>query len=278
MNALDEEDEDWEEWEEELPFDDDERPFAPPGSLALAFLSTLPLFLAYEWARGWGDGRLRNTSELFLGRVFALFGPAEDALRWVALALGCAAALVHVRRSGWRLGHSVLRSWAEGLTGAVLLGPLVLVGLAGLGSSVESVALRSGPPPEVPGLERAALVFGASVWEELLFRVLLYSALFLVARRTLAFFGAGELVARWSAEALACVGSALLFAAAHLDVAVAPFGLGGEAYHSGLFAWRALAGLVLGVLFRWRGAAVAAWAHGLFNVGLLLGAGPAVFL
>ena len=41
--------------------------------------------------------------------------------------------------------------------------------------------------------------------------------------------------------------------------------------------WRLLAGILLAGLFRWRGLGVCAWAHGLFNLGLVLGAGPGVF-
>ena len=36
--------------------------------------------------------------------------------------------------------------------------------------------------------------------------------------------------------------------------------------------------ILLGLLFRWRGVGVTAWTHGLFNLALLLGAGPDVFL
>ena len=38
----------------------------------------------------------------------------------------------------------------------------------------------------------------------------------------------------------------------------------------------ALAGILLGLLFRWRGPGVAAWSHGLFNLALLLGIDPDV--
>ena len=70
----------------------------------------------------------------------------------------------------------------------------------------------------------------------------------------------------------------MIFAAFHLDVVTRLLGVGGEDFDRGLFLWRLLAGLSLAALFRWRGLAVAAWAHGLFNGALLLGAGPGVFL
>ncbi len=269
--------EDEEEPEVEWAEGDDE-PLAPPRSLSLAFLATLPLFVAYEAARHSTGGELRNTSELLVGHAFALFAGYETLARTLLLVLVAVISFVVVRRRHWQLGHSILRTWAEGLAGAVLLGPLLLLGTTLLGDSVEVLALRSGPPTDVPGLARTALIFGASAWEELLFRVGLYSLFYLFLRRSARFLGANSSIASWIGEGAGLLGSALFFAAIHLDSVVAPLGSGGEPFHSGLFAWRIFAGLCLGVLYRWRGAGTAAWAHGLFNVALLLGAGPGVFV
>ena len=265
------------EYEEEW-LEGDERPLAPARSLSMAFLATLPLFLAYELARHSIGGNLRNTSELFIGRALAFLGEHESLARLVLIVVLAVVALVYVRRNHWKLGHSILRTWAEGLAGAVLLGPILLLGTTILGDSVDEFALRSGPPADVPDLARTALIFGASAWEELLFRVGIYSVLYLILCRCARFLGAGELVAGWIGDAIGWIGSSLFFAAIHLEVVVQHMGAGGEPFHSGLFAWRGLAGLCLGLLYRWRGAGTAAWAHGLFNVALLLGAGPGVFV
>jgi hypothetical protein len=265
------------EYEEEWG-EGDERPLAPARSLSLAFLATLPLFAAYEAGRHALGGDLRNTSELVIGRTLGFLGEYESLARSVVLLVLSIAAFVHVRQRHWRLGHSVLRSWAEGLAGAILLGPLLLLGTMLLGDSVEEVVLRSGPPSVVPDLARTALVFGASAWEELLFRVGIYSALYVVLCGVARFLGANDFVAGWIGEVSGWIGSSLFFAAIHLEVVVRHMGSGGEPFHSGLFAWRALAGLSLGLLYRWRGAGASAWAHGLFNVALLLGAGPGVFV
>ena len=129
-----------------------------------------------------------------------------------------------------------------------------------------------------PGLQRTALVFGGAAYEELVFRLGLYSAAFLLARRTASFFGLPLRGARLCAEGAAVLVSSLAFAAFHLEGALRWLGQGGEPFDAGLFLWRALAGALLALLFRWRGFGVAGWAHGLFNVSLLLGAGPGVFL
>ena len=267
-----------EEYEYEQEWEQEDRRMAPVGSLSLAFIATLPLFLAYEIARDVLGRDLRNTSELLVGRSLSFLGEQEDLARFLVLGLLGVAAIVHVRRRGWRLGRSILRTWVEGLAGAVLLGPMILLGTMFLGDSVRDVALGSGPTDELPSLARTALIFGASAWEELLFRVVLYSAIYVIVRRSIHWIGTSEGLAKLSGEFVAWLGSALFFAAIHLEFFVRFLGTGGEPFDSGLFAWRTLAGLYLAALYRWRGAGVAAWAHALFNVSLLLGAGPGVLV
>jgi membrane protease YdiL (CAAX protease family) len=112
---------------------------------------------------------------------------------------------------------------------------------------------------------------GAAPWEELVFRVGVYGALFLVARRTSAFLGLESLGERFVAELAALLGSAFLFAWFHLESAQRLIGSAGEPYQHGLFLWRVSAGILLGGLFRWRGFGVASWAHAVFNLGIALG-------
>ena len=53
---------------------------------------------------------------------------------------------------------------------------------------------------------------------------------------------------------------------------------GGAPFEPGHFTWLCLAGMLLGLVFRLRGPGVAAWCHGLFNLGLYLGVDPDVLL
>ena len=76
----------------------------------------------------------------------------------------------------------------------------------------------------------------------------------------------------------AALGSAAFFAAFHLAPFVGWLGRGGESFDAAVFSYRFLAGLLLALVFRWRGPGVAAWTHGWFNLALLIGAGPDVFL
>jgi membrane protease YdiL (CAAX protease family) len=159
-----------------------------------------------------------------------------------------------------------------------VLGPVLLVLLHPFGGLDALRGLRPPSAAEAPGLARAALLAGGAAYEELVFRMGLQGLLYLALRPTLAFWLGAERGARVGAEVLAVLLAAVVFAAAHLAVFTQVFGPGGEPFHAGVFPWRVLAGILLAVLFRWRGPGVAAWTHASFNFATSIGAGPEVFL
>lgn len=253
----------------------------PPSALrrgvALGFLAMLPMLFVYEAALVATGAVERSTSELVLFRLFALLGPYADLARRVALVVAAGAALAYCLRRHWALGPALARLVAEGVVGAIVIGPLLIGLIHLLGDSLPRLSL-GGHPSRPPDLAQAAFVFGAGAYEELVFRVGLYSAAYWATLRVLGFFGAGERLARGAAELVGLLGSSLLFSAFHLALFVAWLGPGGERFDAGVFTYRALAGILLGLVYRWRGPGVSAWTHGLFNLALLLGAGPDVFL
>lgn len=246
-------------------------------SLALGFLAMAPMFLAYELALGGTSGGYRNTSELVLFSILRPLGEQAALVRRLLLLVLTLAALVHCLRHHWDIVPRTMRLAAEGLLGALVLGP-VLVGLTHLLGQGGQVLQLAGVPRAAPDLASASLVLGAGAYEEQVFRVGVYSLLYLAFLQVGRFLGLGLLPARVVADGAAIVGQALAFAAFHLALFTAWLGPGGEAFELSIFAYRALAGVLLGMVFRWRGPGVAAWTHGLFNVALLLGAGPDVFL
>lgn len=237
-----------------------------------------PLFAAYEYgvARG-GTGGPRNVAELVFGRALLFLSMDDAAVRVACVAGALVVAFVQVRVAGLPMARALLRTLLEGVGFALALGPLLLVALSVIGVGADELGLAPHAPGGAVDVARAARAFGAGAWEELLFRVVGYSALFVLARGVAGFFCAGESAGRWLAEGWAVLGSALLFAAGHLDAATRFVGLEGETFDSGVFLWRAVAGVFLAGLFRWRGPGVAAWSHGLFNLALILGSGPGVF-
>jgi hypothetical protein len=281
-------DDDYEEDEEEYEEEDyEEVPGAGPQpvegddvlrrSLALGFLAMVPMFAAYELALLATPGDERSTSELVLFRLLSLFGEQADLARWIALVTFSVLALVHCLRHHWALGPRLVRIVIEGTIGAVVIGPILIALIRLFGESLPPLPLASEPSGP-PDLAQAGFVFGAGAYEEVVFRVGIYSALYFVALRVGDFFGMRRGALRWSAEAFGLFGSAALFSAFHLALFVAWLGPGGEDFDLAVFTYRALAGILLGLIFRWRGPGVAAWTHGMFNFALLLGAGPDVFL
>jgi membrane protease YdiL (CAAX protease family) len=250
---------------------------AERGQLAAGLLAILPLLLFYELSRSsLADGR-RNLAEVVLSLPLWFAGDGAHGLRWAGLGvLGVG--------SAWRLWSvrggllSAFRIPGEGLLAAICLGPLLLLAQSSLGGPGQTQFLSSHGPPLVPPLASVGLRVGGSGYEELLFRLGLLSATYLIVRRAASALRSPLPVARWVADLVALLVSSLLFATFHLEVVAESLGWrGGEAFNRSLFLWRFLAGLLLGGLYRWRGLGVAGWAHALFNLSLELGSGPAVF-
>jgi len=261
---------------------------APAGagqrSLSLGLIAMLPLLVAYELGAlgalralgALGAGATRNAAEKALFQAVELSGLSVEPVRRTALvAVALLAAAVCFRRRV-ALGPGVLRIVLEGLAGAVLLGPALALAMEGLGAAGSVRALGATPAGRAPELARAAVACGGAAYEEILFRVATYALLFVLLRRAGRFLGLSRAVARWAGELGGLLGSSILFAAFHLAAFTSWLGPGGEAFSPAAFTWRALAGILLALLFRWRGPGVAAWSHGLFNLALFIGAGPEV--
>ena len=239
------------------------RPHASTG-----FLAALPLFLAYEIGLSGTGGARRSSAE----RVLTLaFEPLGEHAHWARLVLLAAAAL----GAAWRMrvhgeGRRELgREIGTGLVAGVALAPLLVLALTWLGTS----APRAAAEP-ARGLVAMLRLCGSAPWEEFLFRGACYGLLFLVVARGARFLGAPATLERYAGELVALLGSALLFAAFHLDPVQRWLDVPGESALAGAFLWRVSAGLLLGALFRWRGLGAASWAHALFNLGIALGVRP----
>lgn len=270
------------EWEEELPEHEVDGEWLPARlageddhrSLSLGLLAMAPLFVAYELGLDADPELVRGQSEQALFRLLAV-APGELALlgRWVILALVVLGAAISCYRRRVAIGPSLARVFLEGLAGAIVLGPALALGMRLLGVELSVEPLRSQPT-----LPEAARVLGGAAFEELLFRVLLYGALYVLARRLLLLVRLPERVAGVVGDLVAIGGSAFGFAGVHLAAWTGWISASGEGYDPAVFLWRLLAGVFLALLFRWRGPGVAAWSHGLFNLALLIGADPEVFL
>lgn len=138
----------------------------------------------------------------------------------------------------------------EGAVYALMLGPVVA-------QMTKHVLLDSGPVAEdlVANLIGS---LGAGIYEELLFRLLLLSLLGWLFFRVSESFG----IPKWTGAAAAVLVSGVLFSLFHYGQE--------HALEPQVFVFRALAGVMLGVLFLLRGLGVCVYTHAMYDVFLYL--------
>ena len=217
--------------------------------IGLSLFMVVPLLMAYEVAMLTLQAPLRNGAEMLVSQAFGqLPVGAVVLLRRIILALLVAAAFVWARRDPPRVARP---QWilSEALLLALLLGPLVGGLVGGLGLSAEAVVAPGEHPAWLPFL----LSIGAGLWEEIVFRLVLLGGLAVLLGR---FTG----MTRPGALAVSVVASALAFALYH------HVGDLGEPFAPDRFAFRAVAGTILGILFAYRGLAIVVYMHVFYDV------------
>jgi membrane protease YdiL (CAAX protease family) len=137
---------------------------------------------------------------------------------------------------------------------------ILLWGLShGLAPMLQQLGVTLAQPPTIdPVMARLVTFIGAGIYEEILFRFLLFSGLTILLRLAL--------TPRFQALLIAAVISAFVFAAAHH---VGPYG---EPMNSYVFLFRFMAGMYFAAVYHFRGFAVAAGAHACYDV--LVGLAP----
>jgi hypothetical protein len=104
---------------------------------------------------------------------------------------------------------------------------------------------------------RIVMSLGAGVYEETVFRLGIFTGLVVLMEKVI---GLG----RWVAVVIALAVSAVLFSAMHH---IPPYG---DPLRVGIFTFRCLAGVFFGLLFWFRGFAVAVYTHALYDLYVLL--------
>jgi hypothetical protein len=217
--------------------------------IGLSLLMVLPLLLVYEIALLLLAPPVRNAADLAVSDLVGRLPP--DLSTWLRRGLAAlllALAYVLARRRAPTVARA---RWIllEALAFALVLGPLVGWMLGGFGISMRAEAGGGGGPAWLPFL----LSVGAGLWEELLFRLALLGGLALLLVRGFHLPPPGAL-------AIAVAVSALAFALYH------HLGAHGEPLEAARFAYRALAGTILGVIFVTRGLAVVVYMHVFYDV------------
>ena len=248
---------------------------APRYSLLFA----LPLLILYELLAallaGPNGTGVRNAADVFVKAPFVALAGARGPMIFAALVIAVCVWFVwrDLRRSGGPLRGRVFGLMlAESVALAVVCGLVVSVLTAQLlgavGASVATavevpaplaapLAAQAGGVSDMGWATRAMLSLGAGLYEELVFRVILVSALAAGAR---ALFGARPLLT----GAFAVVVGALLFSAVHYVGAL------GDAFTVQSFAFRTIAGLFFSALYVLRGFGITAWTHAIYDLIVLL--------
>lgn len=239
-----------------LPYDYVQSTRALPVNL----LFLAPFVLIYEAALVATRCPVENAAAAWLRSL--LLGLGNTGLLLASAALGGAfllAVLVRARQApGERhiYGGMLLEGTVYGLLlggGAQLLAHTLPMG------KVVPLAAASSPTLDNLSctLRDLGLAVGAGVFEEIVFRGLLLAGIFAVLRH-------GLTTDRWTGAVIALLASAYLFSAYH------HWGAYGEPYHAAVFAFRFSAGLILGAMFLTRGLGIAALAHGVYDVLVML--------
>jgi hypothetical protein len=222
-------------------------------------LFVLPLVLAYESGvivlGGPHPENLRNGADNWL-RV----GLMRLGISWVWLPPVVLLTLMFVW--AWKRRHDRPNEVFAVLSGMLLESVAYAIGLWGisraLGPLLEQFGIELSAGSSEPAVGQVITYLGAGIYEEALFRLILFSCML----RLLRLLDVNGLLA----VLLAASASALLFSAAHH---IGPYG---QPYSNYLFLFRLIAGLYFAILFQSRGFGIAVGAHACYNLMVSIGA------
>ena len=214
-----------------------------------SFLFSIPLFLIYEIGILLTSADdmlvLRNGADALMRQILATFG--VSGLYWMGglFFVGFVIAFM-LQRKFWQEtrvhGDYLLLMMGESLAWSVMIYYFM-----------SNVSLLLMNPTGSLLIQRVTLAVGAGIYEELIFRVILVTALFWALHRLCR-------VSRVPAYALSAVLAALVFSGFHYVGAL------GDVWTWPSFLFRFIAGLVLSGLYITRGYGITAYAHALYDL------------
>lgn len=217
--------------------------------VSVSLVLVAPLFLFYEVALRLAGSDMRNSAEVAVKQLFWYLGPGAAYVHAFLLAVLLGAGY-HVLARRIPIHRLLVPFLVECSLLALLLGPVVAL----LTRSLPLLAQMAQPGPEGPALGFNLLAsVGAGLYEELVFRLILLGGLYALLRSALRLPSVLSLI-------VSLLISALLFSGYHH---LGPFG---EPWDAHAFAFRAAAGILLGLVFTWRGLGVVVYLHAIYDV------------
>ena len=223
--------------------------FRRTKNLGISLVLVTPLFVAYQIGLLTTDG-WKNGADFLTGRILDAAG--RDEWRYIlfnfAILLIVAVSAFISGRKGRPTGGTLLFVVCEATLYACIMGVAISQLLIELGLEPPALSLSA--------LDNVVLSLGAGVYEELVFRLLLLSGLFVLARRLK--------LRRSVALVTAFVISSAVFSAFHYVP------LGHNAWELWSFSFRFAAGLVFATIYSVRGFAVAVYTHAIYDIFVLV--------
>jgi len=232
-------------------------------------LFALPLLIAYEalaaaLAGPRSSSQVRNGADVLLKEAFIAVAGRNGPLIFIAAVVGVGIWFIarDIKRSGQGVRPLVFGAMmAESIALAAIFGIVIGTLTVKLLGSLHMVSMMGAATSQIAAMSwptRLMLSLGAGLYEELLFRVLLVSALAAGARIVFGFGTAG-------AGVFATIVGALIFSAFHY---IGPYG---DPFRLTSFTFRAISGVAFSALYLTRGFGITAWTHSLYDAFLLLG-------
>lgn len=227
-----------------------------PRNLLTSLVLVFPLFLIYQVGVLFTLPMLNGADFLtvFLFRNLGLTTPVYLAyIAGVAILFAVGVGLLR-RRQKFET-RMIIPVLIESAIYALTMGSLIIVVMTNVFGI--SPRLAGGGIGDQGFITRMVMSLGAGVYEETVFRLALLTGLVALAEKVLR-------VNRVAAIVVAFVISSLLFSAMHH---IPPYG---DPLRLGVFTFRFLAGLCFGLLYWFRGFAVAVYTHALYDVYVLV--------
>lgn len=228
-----------------------------PRNLLTSLVLVFPLFLVYQVGVLFTLPLLNGADFLtiFLFRNLHLSTGSYLAYT-LAVATAFAIAVVVLRHKQRFDPQLIVRVFIESAIYALTMGSLILFVMTRLGISPRLDG--GGGFIAQQGLgTRIVMSLGAGVYEETVFRLGIMAGVAALLERLVG-------LRRWIAATLALLVSAVLFSAMHH---IPPYG---DPFHLGVFVFRVLAGICFGLLFWYRGFAIAVYTHALYDLYVLI--------
>ena len=235
------------------------KPRPNPRNLATSLILVFPLFLIYQLGVVLIYPMINGADFLtrFLFQNVGLSRSAYLGYTAAVAAMFLIAVAILRRRQHINLGVFVPVFLESAIYALTMGSVIVLVMTRVFGVNPRLAASVGGGLGNEGFVTRIVMSVGAGFWEETTFRLGLLSGIRALCERIIG-------MRRTVAVVLAFVVSSFVFSAVHH---IPPYG---DPLHLGVFTFRFLAGICFGLLFYFRGFAVAAYTHALYDIYVLI--------